>query len=823
MDFVSSTLKFDNNFVVEAKGCAGGLCMMWKKGISAIQVEFNKNLIAIKISDAICEWLLVGFYGPPYFSKKKKKKAWENLSALLDSYEGPWVCLGDFNFTINEDERKGSKKGSTSATNYLKELMFEQGAIDLGYSGNKYTWAKGKWGNASIKRRLDRGIVSISWRLAFPKANIFHLGAIKSDHAPILLDTYPEEEFTHRPFRFEAIWLRDNRCIPVIENAWTTETRGSEFIKLYKKQASTRDALRKWNKEVFGRCQDKINSLLQEIKVVQCLQPSEENGNLESALQNELAEWLFRSETLWRQKSREIWLKLGDKNSKFFHLSTIIRRRRNHIDAIKKDDGSWITESKQIRQLFFESYKQQYQEEEIWFPNHLEHLLLPCITEDENANLLATPSPEEIKATLFEMQDLKAPGSDGFPVLFYKKLWPTIGKDVTEAVTSFFRLGSMPREVNSSLIVLIPKISNPSNVNHFRPISLCNVVYKIISKLLIAKFRPLLDKIISLAQSAFIPNRWIAENQVIIQELLHGFKTRKLKPGLMAIKLDLQKAYDRVNWKFIQSILLHLGFNDTFTNWIIACVSSVTFEIMVNGGKTEKFKPSRGLRQGDPLSSYLFILGQEVLSRLLEKELMNKNFSGIKASQRGPTITHVMYADDIVLFSKAGIKDAHCLVRVLNKYCRWSGQRINFNKSGVFFSRHTQLQHRRSIKSILNIKNLKKDAVYLGAPLLLSRAPTKDFAFLQDRLEAKLMGWRSKCLSWAGRKTLITSVAQSLPTYTMSTFNVPNKVCDKLDSFTRRFWWKPKEQEGRFIAWRAWDKLCIPKSAGGLGSKKPKT
>ncbi|KAL0000485.1 hypothetical protein SO802_014266 [Lithocarpus litseifolius] len=571
-------------------------------------------------------------------------------------------------------------------------------------------------------------------------------------------DTYPEEEFTHRPYRFEAIWLRDNRCIPVIENAWTTDTRGSEFIKLYKKQASTRDALRKWNKEVFGRCQDRINSLLQEIKVVQCLQPSEENGNFESALQNELAKWLFRSETLWRQKSREIWLKLGDKNSKFFHLSTIIRRRRNHIDAIKKDDGSWITKSKQIRQLFFESYKQQYQEEEICFPNHLEHLLLPCITEDENANLLATPSPEEIKATLFEM-----------------------------------------------------------------PISLCNVVYKIISKLLIAKFRPLLDKIISPAQSAFIPNRWIAENQVIVQELLHGFKTRKLKLGLMAIKLDLQKAYDRVNWKFIQSILLHLGFNDTFTNWIIACVSSVTFEIMVNGGKTEKFKPSRGLRQGDPLSSYLFILGQEVLSRLLEKELVNKNFSGIKASQRGPTITHVMYADDIVLFSKAGIKDAHCLVRVLNKYCRWSGQKINFNKSGVFFSRHTQLQHRRSIKSILNIKNLKKDAVYLGAPLLLSRAPTKDFAFLQDRLEAKLMGWRSKCLSWAGRKTLITSVAQSLPTYTMSTFNVPNKVCDKLDSFTRRFWWKPKEQEGRFIAWRAWASYVSLKVLVALVSKKPKT
>ena len=108
----------------------------------------------------------------------------------------------------------------------------------------------------------------------------------------------------------------------------------------------------------------------------------------------------------------------------------------------------------------------------------------------------------------------------------------------------------MAKEVNSSLIVLIPKLSNPTFVNHYRPISLYNVVYKIISKLLVEKLRPLLDKLISPTQSTFIPNRWIAENQIIVQELLYSFKTRKTKPGLMAIKLDLQKAYDRVNWKF---------------------------------------------------------------------------------------------------------------------------------------------------------------------------------------------------------------------------------------------------------------------------------
>ena len=106
--------------------------------------------------------------------------------------------------------------------------------------------------------------------------------------------------------------------------------------------------------------------------------------------------------------------------------------------------------------------------------------------------------------------------------------------------------------------------------------------------------------------------------------------------------------------------------------------------------------------------------------------------------------------------------------------------------------------------------------------MFLSKAPSKDFSYLQDKLEAKLMGWRSKCLSWAGRKTLINSVAQTIPNYTMFSFNIPSKVCDKLDSLTRRFWWKPNQRDGRFIAWKSWDNLCRPIKDGGLGFKKAK-
>ena len=291
---------------------------------------------------------------------------------------------------------------------------------------------------------------------------------------------------------------------------------GSDFTKLYKKQGATRDALRKLNREVFSHCQNRINILLKKIKEVEDKHPSRENELVENALQIELSEWLLRSVVIWRQKSRELWLKLGDKNSKFFNLSTIIRRRSNNIDAIKKEDRTWIHESNQIRTLFRDSFVNLFTEDDICFPEHLEHLILPCITDEENEILQSIPTPEEIKNVLFQMPDLKAPGPDGFPALFYKHLRPIVGNDEVKAVTSFFIMGSMPREVNASLIVLIPKISNPTSVNHFKSISLCNVVYKIISKLLVEKIRPLLDKMISLIQSAFIPNRWITEIQIIV-------------------------------------------------------------------------------------------------------------------------------------------------------------------------------------------------------------------------------------------------------------------------------------------------------------------
>lgn len=167
----------------------------------------------------------------------------------------------------------------------------------MGFLGSKFTWAKGGWGNSAIKRRLDSAIASMAWRLAYPKAVISHLGVIRFNHTPILLDSNLVTSFAHRPFRFEAVWTWDLGCHEVINHAWNGEAHGSDFIVLCKKQVATREALRKWNK-VFGICQDKINNLLLKIKLIQEKKSMQENGSMEIKLQADLAKWLLRSEML---------------------------------------------------------------------------------------------------------------------------------------------------------------------------------------------------------------------------------------------------------------------------------------------------------------------------------------------------------------------------------------------------------------------------------------------------------------------------------------------------------------------------------------------
>lgn len=328
----------------------------------------------------------------------------------------------------------------------------------------------------------------------------------------------------------------------------------------------------------------------------------------EANLEQEYQEWLKREKILWRQKSRDVWLTSSELNTRYFHLSTIIHRRHNLIEFIKTPENQWISNPTTISNTFLGHFHSLYSTTHQPTPPSLTNLFPPVITIEENEILCAIPDGLEIQQVVFSLGALKALGSDGIPALFYQKYWRLIGEDVIKAVQSFFRGNHILKELNHSNIVLIPKGDNSTSTNNFRPISLCNVSYKIISTILANRFKLLLPKIILAFQSAFISGQGIQDKSIVAHEIMHYLSTQRGKNHFVALKIDMEKSFDKVEWSLLTNIMEALGFSNKWIHWMSECISTVTYYVLLNGRPTGFLEPIRELRQGDPLSPFLFLL-----------------------------------------------------------------------------------------------------------------------------------------------------------------------------------------------------------------------
>lgn len=497
------------------------------------------------------------------------------------------------------------------------------------------------------------------------------------------------------------------------------------------------------------------------------------------------------------------------------------RHLTNRILSVKDSSGSLITDPTRVPQVFVSFFSDLLSPHDTLVKPSLEDLqqvICSPLSDAQVCSIVAPVSDSEIKDTIFSLPRSKAPGLDGFTAELYKNNWRIVGPLVIRAVKDFFSLGHLLKEVNATIVALIPKVPNACEVTDFRPIACCNTIYKVITKILANRIAMVLNSIINPAQNAFAKGRRIRDNILLARELFASFHCDPYLPKC-AIKVDFRKTYDTVDWDFLELTLLAFWFPEWFIKLVMVCVRTPMFSISINGELHGFFASGRGIQQGDPMFPYLFTLAMEVFSGIINLRTSVKDFKFFWRC-KSTILSHLFFTDDVFLFCRANRKSTVVLKRSLDTFSSWSGLVPNRNKSDVFLlGGSSSLQ--RNILSTFGFQEGKLPIRYLGVPIISSRLTKTDCTELINRITARVQSWTHRFLSFAGRLQLIRSVLHSIQAFWASVFSLPAVVLLNIECILRQFLWKGSAL-GKGGAKVSLLDICMPKSEGGLAIRNLK-
>lgn len=419
-------------------------------------------------------------------------------------------------------------------------------------------------------------------------------------------------QVNHR-FHFENHWLHEPDIYDVVQIGWRKGVDGDIISKL----DGCIMELDQWGRKLKRKFHDDITHCKNRLLA---LRGCGDVDAVQEALiaKNKLATLLIQEEPYWRQWAKTFWLRDRDNNTRYFHVTANSKKKRNHIMKLHNADNVEVHEQTSLCQIANDYFVDLFQGRDGVYEPVLDIIEQRLSVEDND--MLTGPFIEsEFRNALFQMHSDKAPDPHGLNPGFYERFWSMCGKDIVAAGCKWLDDGVFLTQLSATNIVLIPKCDEPKSMKDLQPISLCNVLYKIVSKVLANRLRKVIGKLISEEQSAFIAGHSILDNALIAIEFVHFMKCQtKGKNGDVALKIDISKAYDKIIWLFLKGMMWKLGFSNTWINWIMMCVESVNYSVQVNEDQVGPIIPSRGLRQEDPLSPYLFILCAEGLSALIK-------------------------------------------------------------------------------------------------------------------------------------------------------------------------------------------------------------
>ncbi|KAL0423109.1 UNVERIFIED_CONTAM: putative mitochondrial protein [Sesamum radiatum] len=527
------------------------------------------------------------------------------------------------------------------------------------------------------------------------------------------------------------MWADHPDFIPTVEEGWGLNVEGTPQFQLCRKLKALKSSLKAFNNLHYGHISARAKEadlVLQNAQT--CLESNARDVAVRDSLGDLRKKATFLTEAerqFYYQKAKIHFLKQGDRNTKFFHDMVKRNAARNSILAITKADSSIITSAPDIAQEFIDFYTSLLGTEDQTLPVddgvfHWE----PSLTSELASNLCRAVTPTEAKTAIFQISDNKAPGPDGYTSCFFKKAWNIVGDRVCRAVMDFFRSGRMLRQLNHTIIALVPKSEHSPSVADYRSISCCNVIYKVITKIIADRLSPALEQLIDSSQAAFVG----AETSQIIYSWLKKWSGSTRGNGFHLV-VPLTSTYGRY---LIRS---HGRSSPEYST------------VALNGSLHGLFPRTKGLRQGDPMSPALFLLCMEYFSRLIKRNTTNSDFNFHPRCEK-LKITHLLFADDVMLFSRGDLPSIHILMECLQEFRDVSGLAVNTVKSNIF----TAGIQDDTLDEALAMTEFAKGHMpvrYLGIPLAVQRLSVTNYSPLADQIAS----WSSYGIprehQWPGR------------------------------------------------------------------------
>ncbi|XP_060210949.1 uncharacterized protein LOC132637959 [Lycium barbarum] len=618
------------NIIARDWGCSnnynaasnGRIWIMWDQAFYNITtLVFEAQFLHCLVHDITntLEWELTVIYG--FNTIEITRTLGEGLLNLSLTVSKPWMFCGDFNATLYFVDRRGGNPITVGEVKYFTDCLQQIGASELMWRGEYFTWSNKQLGADRICSKIDRAFGNFDWIMNWRQVYIEYGLPNFSDHSSILFSVASQTSKIKVPFRFFNTWCDHSKFEEILKTTWGKNKARDNMENIWLKLKALKPGLQKLNKNEFKNITTKIEQARTELGIVQQTIRTQVSDQLlirEKELLVNLEKWSLIEESALQQKSKARWIKLGDSNTNYF--STIIKERtqRKQIFELVSTTGTRLLDQQDIKHEILTFYKELQGTSNSSLPAVDQNIISkgPVLDNTQQLQLLARVSEEEIQNALKSIGDDKSSRIDGYNAFFFKRAWSIIKTDLVRAVQDFFVTGRIYKPINRSAITLIPKNDNPTTIKEYSPIACCIVAYKVITMVLAARIQKVIASVICEAQAGFIPGRKIANNVILAHELVKAYTRKGVSPRCM-VKIDLQKAHDSVEWAYIEQVLEGLNFPTKFICWIMQCVTTVSYSILINGELSEPFTTAKGLRQGDPISLFLFAIAMEYLSRSL--------------------------------------------------------------------------------------------------------------------------------------------------------------------------------------------------------------